>query len=245
MLGEDIRHIIDHVQQGQERLREGTIKKYLPFILRVTSRTCKRYVRFGVDDEVSIAVIAFNEAINKYDASKSGAFFSYAENVINRRIIDYFRKNKNYSKEIPFTTLMQDSGEADGNYYIQIDKMTWDKANEIHFQEEINRMRREEIIAYQKELNNYGITLKELVEISPKHHDARCTAYHVARIICEDEEHLIYLKKRKSLPLKQLEKKVSVSRKTLERQRKYIIALSIIMMSGYYFLEGYLDGMKG
>ena len=54
------------VQQGKEEARENLIKKYLPFIFKVTARTCKRFV-YWEDDEVSVALLAFNEALNKYD----------------------------------------------------------------------------------------------------------------------------------------------------------------------------------
>lgn len=243
MLDNDIRQTIVQVQQGQESLREGTIKKYIPFILKAASRTCKRYVRYGVDDEVSIALMAFNEAITKYDTNQNGSFFSFAENVIRRRIIDYFRKNKTYSKEIPLSLITEEHSEQE--YSVLFDKMTWEKVKELHFEEEINDMRRQEILAYQRKLGEYGITLNELVQISPKHHDARCTAFKIAKIICHDENLLTYLQTKKALPLKDLEEKVAVSRKTMERQRKYIIALSIIMMNRFYFLEEYLNGLKG
>jgi len=53
-----------------------------------------RYVAYGQDDELSIALMAFVEAIRSYDVSK-GNFLSFSQNVIKRRIIDYYRKEKN------------------------------------------------------------------------------------------------------------------------------------------------------
>ncbi|KAF0201059.1 MAG: hypothetical protein FD167_5717, partial [bacterium] len=41
------------------------------------------------------------------------------------------------------------------------------------------------------------------------------------------------------------ELEVKVSRKTLERQRKYIIALAVILTGEYYFLDEYVEGLKG
>ncbi len=48
-------------------------------------------MEYGIDEELSIALMAFNEAIDGYDTSK-GSFLSFAKLVINRRLIDYLRK---------------------------------------------------------------------------------------------------------------------------------------------------------
>ena len=76
---------------------------------------------------------------------------------------------------------------------------------------------------------SFDITLTDLVKISPKHYDARQRAYEVAKLIVGQKELLDYLWNKKALPLKQIEEQVDVSRKTLERQRKYIIALVLIL----------------
>jgi len=40
-------------------------------------------------DEYSIALIAFNEAIESYDLDKKTKFVSFSKQVIKRRLIDY------------------------------------------------------------------------------------------------------------------------------------------------------------
>lgn len=237
-----LRQAIAQVQQGEECIRDRIIQKYLPFILKVASKSCKRYVRLGEDDEVSIALMAFNEALDKFDCKKNNSFFGFAQAVIKRRMIDYFRKNSQNKKEIPWSslgTLQDDEDPAN-----QLDRINWQNSQEVYFEDDINQLRREEIIEYQKELLSYGISLKDLVEASPKHRDARASAYKVARLICDNDRLSSHLKKTKSLPLKDLEGEVEISRKTMERQRKYIIALAVVMIGRYYFLEEYLEGIK-
>lgn len=243
MLGSEISQAVVKVQQGHDDTRNGLIQQYLPFILKVASKTCKRFVRLGVDDEVSVALIAFNEALDKYDVSKNSSFFTFAEAVIKRRMIDYFRKNKQERQELPLSSVLPGEDEQELNSPLEI--LTWGKAHTIHFEEEIATLRREEILEYQSILKSYGITFQELLECSPKHHDARVTAYQVAKRIYDNEGYRRYLQNKKALPLKELSEEVNVSRKTLERQRKYIIALTIVLMSGFYFLEDYLEGLKG
>lgn len=244
MLDTETRQIISHIQQGQEQQREELIKRYLPFILKVASKTCKRFVRIGVDDEVSIAMIAFNEALDKYDCKQGTSFFSFSEAVIKRRIIDYFRKKQKETKEITWSAL-EEQAENQESYSNQIDRLTWEKNYADMFERETNEIRKLEILEYQKKLSFYGITIKDLVAASPKHQDARVSAYKVARQIYQNREFRQYLEKTKNLPLKELEKEVEVSRKTLERQRKYIIALTVILMGEYYCLQEYLRGLRG
>jgi len=243
MLDVEVRRAVTQVQQGQDDLKEELVRQYLPFILKVTSQSCRRFVRLGEDDEVSIALMAFDEALNKYDCTQKTSFFSFAEAVIKRRLIDYYRKKGRENREIPWSALSQDEDGEESSY--QIDKMTWGQAQRIHHESEIAYLRREEIFEYQKELQYFGISMRELAEISPKHLDARKTAYEIARTISGNERYRDHLYKTKTLPLKELEQEVRVSRKTLERQRRYIIALSIILLGKFYFLDEYLEALKG
>lgn len=239
----EIRQAITQIQQGDEQLRDSFIEKYLPFILKAASQVCKRFVRMGEDDEVSIALLAFNEALDKYDCRQPTSFFSFAQAVIKRRIIDYFRKNSG-NKDIPWSSLVSESCEDSETVNI-IDRLTWDNSQSQYFEDDLRELRREEILEYQKKLESYGISLGDLAQISPKHHDARISAYQVARLIAGNSRYAAYLARTKSLPLKELESAVKVSRKTLERQRKYIIALVIILTGEFYFIEEYLEGLKG
>lgn len=243
MLDQDIRQAVAHVQQGQDDVREKLIKEYQPFVLKVTSKCCKRYVQLGVDDEASIALIAFNEALDKYRGEYNLSFLVFAQTVIKSRIIDYFRKLGQGNREIPWSSIGREEDCREGNEHF--DKITWKTSYDQYIVEDINQLRRAEIVELQTELKKYGITMQDLVKISPKHQDARINAYKVARIICKNELYSQYLQESKNLPLKHLEKEVDVSRKTLERQRKYIIAICIIMLGRYYFLEEYLQGLKG
>jgi RNA polymerase sigma factor len=240
----EIRRDILQVQQGKEDVRESIIKKYLPFILKVTARTCKRFIRLEEDDEASIALMAFNEALDKYNLEQNTSFFSFAETIIKRRIIDYFRKSQKGPQDMPWSSLTKD-GEEEEDTVSKLDKLTWKESEKIHFEKEITELRSEEIVEYSVKLREYGIEFRDLVAVSPKHQDARVTAYQIAKIICENEIYRTYLLKKKTLPLKELEHEVKVSRKTLERQRKYIIALTIIILGEFYFLRDYLEGLKG
>ena len=62
------------------------------FILRTASTVSRRYVT-KEDDEWSIALQAFAQAVQDYDPEK-GSLQGFAEVVIRRRLTDQFRRNR-------------------------------------------------------------------------------------------------------------------------------------------------------
>lgn len=104
-------------------------------------------------------------------------------------------------------------------------------------------LRKEEIFQFTQILQEFGLTFSDLIEQSPKHADARKNAMTVAKILVENEELKSILFDKKKLPIKQLEDYVSLSRKTIERNRKYIIAISLILTGDYVFLKDYIKGV--
>ena len=58
----------------------------------------------------SIGLIAFDEAIERFDIGRSKNFLKFAEMVIKRRMIDYYRKTSSIDKkEIPFSYFYRES----------------------------------------------------------------------------------------------------------------------------------------
>jgi RNA polymerase sigma factor len=223
-------------QNGDSSARERVLQDYRPFFLRVASSSCRKYLVLGRDDEASIAMIAFNEAIDSYNSEGGASFLSFAEIVIKRRMVDFFRRQSRRADEIPLSSFESDEHE-DGI----IQKIESKEAHAVLQIQEEAEERREEIFRLDQLLSHYGIRFSELVKISPKHQDARDRALQVARVIVNEPELLAHLTNKKSLPLKELEHRVEVSRKTLERQRKYIITLTLILIGDFYHLQEYLN----
>lgn len=225
-------------QSGNTEAREHLIRSYTPFVLKTASRISGRYVRAGEDDEVSISLMAFNEAIDCFDTGKNSSFLGFAETVIRRRLIDYFRKESAVGrKTVPLSSFEQEDAEnPEGTLYHLESRQSVEQ-----FQEDVAAAeRKEEIIHFTRKLKDFGITFQELVAISPKHEDARVRAMEVAAVIAGDKEMTAHLLAKKELPLKLLENKVGISRKTLERQRKYIIAIILVMINDFDYLKQYI-----
>lgn len=228
--------LVVQAKEGNAQIREQLLQDYRPFYLRVASGSCRKYLVLGRDDEASIAMIAFNEAIDSYNVDGGASFLSFAEIVIKRRMVDYFRRQSKRADEIPLSSFEREDQEDNVMQRIE----SKEAQAVLQIQEETEE-RREEIFRLDQLLSHYGIRFSDLVKISPKHQDARDRALQVANLLAGEPELLAYLTTKKSLPLKELETKVEVSRKTLERQRKYIIALTLVLIGDFYYLRDYLN----
>lgn len=74
--------------------RNTFISENKELIYKITQGICNRKLSWENDDELSIALIAFNHSCDTYEISK-GNFYSYTKIVIRNSLFDYFRKNKN------------------------------------------------------------------------------------------------------------------------------------------------------
>ena len=84
---------------------------HLDVYKRQASNCCRKYLVLGRDDEASIAMIAFNEAIDSFDSTGGASFLSFAEIVVKRRMVDYFRRQSKKSEEIPISAFESDENE--------------------------------------------------------------------------------------------------------------------------------------
>lgn len=214
-----------------EEARNRIIEKYTPFILKAASEFTSKYINPGIDEEYSISLLAFNEAIDSFDNTRGISFFTFARTIIKRRLIDYYRKNKKKQHEIPMVVVQEE------NRYVEY------RLSEERYGEQVRQIEmKDEIFEYRKRLSEFDISFDHLVKISPRKKDARNRAKGIAGLIVGDRELTGYLMKNKLLPLKELEQRTSISRKTMERNRKYIIAIVLILTGDYRYLRGYISG---
>lgn len=229
---------VEAAQQGDAGCRERLIAAYTPIVLRVGARLCGRYLKAGRDDEVSIGLIALNEAIDRWRGEVGASFPAFAEMVVRRRLIDHFRR-EGQRREIPFSEF--DVSDDEGDVWNPLESA---RAVDVERQRRESEDRRAEIERFHGLLRQYGISLNDLVRGSPRHGDARARAMSVARAIAARPEWVAYLRRYRSLPLREMEActELGVSRKTMERQRKFIIAVAVILIEGFEALKGYVPG---
>lgn len=209
---------LSQAQEGDQNSRERLIRQYRPFILRTASQICKRQISWN-DDEASISLIAFDEAIKRYSPSHGKSFENYAYMVISHRLIDEFRKNsRSHENE---QLLMS----ADDFEHSAIEIAT---SLEAYHEEQTANDLAAEMLKYDETLQLYGIRLEELEQCSPVHRDTRVNLIRIAKHFVKEPSLMDSLLKMKQLPLRDMVKYAKVSRRTLERHRKYIISLILI-----------------
>jgi RNA polymerase sigma factor len=209
-------------------IRDTLIKQYKPFIASIIQSKIGRYIEYGVDEELSIGLIAFDEAIDKYDKEK-GSFLTFSKMVISRRLIDYYRKNSNDGNNIILYN--DDAKDID-----LVDK----KSLDIYRINNENELRQLEINEFKEELLTWGLDFTKLVRHSPKHKRTRKLYKKIVTSIVADDDLLDYVHRNKRLPVQRIVDEMKIHRKKIERGRIYIIALIIIKVGDYKYLKEYL-----
>ena len=218
--------------KGNEEEINRFVEEYKPFIASCTEKFTGKYAAYGESDELSIALIAFVESIGSFDSSK-GNFLSFAQNVIRKRLIDYYRKERKHPNVISLSGYYVEESDEEIDFS---EREALDKYNIS----EISEYRRLEIEELKKELLGWNITFDDLVRSSPKHSDTREVCKRMTKLVISKPELVECIKIKKYLPVAEIEKNLKISRKKIERLRKYIIAVVIIITGDYQYIKEYL-----
>lgn len=214
---------LTEIKNGSQEAREGFIRQYDPFILNTTAKMTGRFVDKHNDDAYSIALFAFNKAIDTFDEGRGQSFFAFAKVLIRNDLIDHFRSEGRFRE----STLT--AGETSDPVFLE------DRTPPVEMDEKFYL--KNEIALFRTALEEYGISFGALVQESPKHEDSRRQMIRLAHRLHSNPEISREIRRTKKLPLKQLEPLVEVSRKTLEKHRRYLLA-------GFILLDSDLETMK-
>lgn len=217
-------------KQGRDKA-EALIRDYIPFIRAEATRFLTRLCT-DQDDEYSIAMIAFHEAILSFDRSR-GAFLTYAGTVIRNRLIDYQRKESRHQGNI---SLYEERGGDD-------DRQLMDTiADQRDYYEETatRQATRQEILELSGVMAGFGVSFSDVADNCPKQERTMESCAAAIRYAGQNKDLLDELLRTKKLPLAALVKGAKVERKTLERHRKYILAMLLIQTNGYEIIRGHL-----
>lgn len=222
--------IIKKIKNGDILLRNKFIDDYKPFILKCVSQLVGKKNNLIQSDEYSIALIAFNEAIESYNSDKKTMFVSFSKQVIKRRLIDYLRSTKNNNITVPFSYFNDNDSSNFEEKYLYDDSS--DYSSEFDTKEEIKNL---ELKIYE-----YKMIIEDLIDCSPKHRDTRNLCLNIAKIITENDSLYQLFMKKKILPYKELTEHVNLCRRTLEKNRKFIIAMVFVLKSDLDILKRYI-----
>ena len=226
--------ILEQVYAAKESVQaaDQLIGDYLPFIRAETAKFLKRPPEEGRDDELSIAMIAFHEAIGGY-AKHRGSFLKYASMLIRSRLIDYARKERRHRQTVSL------DAPAVGEESASLGETLPEERD--HPEESAHRQAtRQEIEELSRQMESFGVSLSDVADNCPKQQRTLLACRKALAYARENSWLLEELVHGKKLPLAKLSDGSGVERKTLERHRKYLVALLLIYTNGYEIIRGHL-----
>ncbi|MCE5188657.1 MAG: hypothetical protein LLF75_05695 [Eubacteriales bacterium] len=229
----DVTELALHAAQD-DRAREELIRRQERNILRIASRAKHRFVSKS-DDEWSIALCAFSHAIDTFDRSKGG-FLSYAETLIRRALIDAYRAETKFAREIAVAPEAFD-GEAEETTQSAVLFAVVESSVRA-----ADTRLRDEILAANEALGAYGFRFYELTSSSPRQAKTRKACARAVRALLSRPADLEQLTRTKQLPMKNLIRQDGISKKLLDQYRRYIIASVVLQTGEFPILTGYIRG---
>lgn len=190
------------------------VKSHMAFIIKTVSRYTGRYVSVENDDEFSIALEAFCEAVKRYDEQK-GQFLSYARLVIESRLSSYFKKTNKQIMPISIDSLKEQGFEFSNQ----------EKCCDNELQQEI--------LEYKNALRYFHITLDQLVDEAPKHHDTKQTAFQIAKKTSDNNDLVEEIYDKKRLLIKKVAQFTCVSEKIVKRSKTFILSIIVIFVKNF------------
>ena len=227
----DSHQIIAQVYKAKtdSRAADELISSYMPFIKSETAKFLKRPPDPS-DDELSIAMFAFYEAVRSYTKSR-GAFLNFAALQIRSRLIDNYRREKRNKGQISLDS--SDEEQAD----------LLETIPDGHDEYEATEMReatRQEIEELTAQMTDFGVSMTDVADKSPR--QSR-TVESCRRAIAYARSHPDILEdflRTKRVPIARLAEGAAVERKSLERHRRYLVAVLLICTNGYEILRGHI-----
>ena len=210
---------------------ERLISDYMPFIKKTVNDEGLWGWDIEYDDRLSLAMLTFMNCVKQYQVER-GSFMPFAAACIRNRLIDEARKQRRYSgKVIPLISDEEDalSEAMEGNVSIA-----------IYNREQEQECLCEEISDFSEKLWEYGISFNELSRICPKQERARKQCIELGRYVVNNEEMREKLIRQRRLAQSELARVFGLSEKTIEKHRKYIVAIVIVLAGDYPIIRVFL-----
>ncbi len=217
--------------QSDKAFLEEFILEYEPFIMHLSHQISGIYINKS-DDQWSVSLLAFNEAVKSYSFEK-GSFIPFAEKVIRRRLYDYIRKQTNHSPEILVSPHAFENNSDEEQSAITHEIMSKTAVAP-------NNDAKLEIEELADTLAGYGFSFSDLISVSPKAVKTKTACAKAILFVVQSPLLINELKNTKYLPIKVITENLHLPRKIIERHRKYIIAGIEIISGNYPILSEYL-----
>ena len=211
---------------------DALIGQYMGFIRSETVKFVHAAPEDGHEDELSIAMLAFYEAILSYERSR-GAFLPYAARAIRNRLIDYYRTEKRHGNVI---SIHAPAGDEEDRSLLETLPDTRDEIGEY----EARTASQQEIQEFGEQLARFGITFSDVADNCPRQDRTLAACRRVLDYARANPALLEKVAETGKLPMNELALGSGTERKTLERHRKYLVAILLAFTNGYEIIRGHL-----
>ena len=149
-----------YAAKTDRKAADALIQQYMGFIRSETVKFIHAAPEDGHEDELSLAMLAFYEAILHYERIR-GSFLGYAAQAIRNRLIDHYRTEKRHRRVL---SLHQESGEDREE---ELGDTLADQADAVG-ELEMREASRKEIEQFSGELSRFGLSLSDVAENCPR-----------------------------------------------------------------------------
>ena len=216
--------------KGEEAEFERLLEEFKPFLGSQASQLAGSSYHWR-EEMMAAAIVAFLEAVKKYEADK-GHFIPYMKNVVRMRLKDALRKQYAVKIEtVPLETVADDGSIISPH----TDQLSIEEYNEATRQAEV----RSEIAHFMQDLAKWGITMEALEARSPKRPRVLKIYNGVISAIIDDADIMQTIFVKRYFPIKRISLLTNMSPKSIERGRAFILATIIIRRGDYEHLKGY------
>jgi RNA polymerase sigma factor len=209
--------------------RNKFLEDYKGFARKIACAQCRRLLEWGRDEELSIALMALDSAIDDFRPDKGAKFSTFASIVIKRRLIDYQRSMQRQSvREVVVEDIFPSMEQASwGEEYLRLERAS-------------------ELEEYSALLEQYGINFGDLARESPRQQGVRDRLFRVAKLVAAKSELMAKVLSQGRLPLEQISLLTGESTKNVGKRRRYLIALLLVAAreEDFPFISSYL-GIRG
>jgi RNA polymerase sigma factor len=226
---ENAEALIARIQAGEDGLREQLIADSVPEIRHLVRRVTHSWLA-DREDEFSIALLAFNQAIDNYRSSSGSPFFSYAYLAIRHRLLDWIRQQRTQPVSLSL------SADADDDDLPLAERLPDPHSGRATRELEI----RESLLQLELDLAAFGYTIPRLTAGFPKHQDSQALCIRISRLLSADETLYGQLLAKKRLPCAELAARSGIAVKTIEKHRGSIIYLALLLRSDLQVIQSYI-----
>lgn len=230
-IAHDIVDLVDRAKKDPQAA-DSLIQQYMGFIRSETVKFTHAAPENGHEDELSIAMLAFYEAILSYEKGK-GPFLAYAARAVKNRLIDYYRKEKRHGNVISLDAPA--GGDTDGQLLDALPDQRHDM-DALALREASQK----EIREFGGQLEGLGISFSDVADNCPRQSRTLAACRRALDYARANPDLLERLVQSGRLPVNELAQGSGTDRKTLERHRKYLVAVLLAFTNGYEMIRGHL-----